>query len=152
MVYLVERESLSEVLDDQFAEFGRAKDRSPTGPAQDPVDDFVESINPEPESNATIPVSLNLLRGVPIGLNHELGSVGREMDLDVVLRLAPIDRPGITEVGLEVEITGNHRRVIECPESLEPGDAISPRVLGIPRASDQIPCLFDQAEAVGMEH
>src|SRR5262249_52735815 len=132
VVCLVQREGLAELFDDQLAELGGTHDGRPTGPAQHPVDDLVEPIDPEAERDVAIPMALDLLGVMPGRLGHEVCGVAGEVDRDLMGLVTPVDRPGVAKIRRHVEIFGDRCGEGQRPERLEPGDAVSPRSFGMP--------------------
>jgi hypothetical protein len=115
------------------------------------VDDLAQALDKEAERDAAIFVAFDLLGGVPGGFGDEFRGFAGESDLNLIGFLSPINTPSVTEVGLEVEIGGNHGRGVERPEGLEPCDPVRLGLVGTFVTGDQVPGLLDQAEAIWME-
>jgi hypothetical protein len=148
---LVQLQSLAEMLEDHRPEFVGLLDRGPAGPGQHPVEDLVEPIDAEDERDAAIAMALDLLGGVPCGFGDEVGGVRGEEDRDVVGPVAPVDRPCVPEIVLEVEVRGDNGWGVEGPEGLEPGDAVGSWLFGVLGAGDEVSSLLNEAEAIGVE-
>ncbi len=92
---------------DELLQLSRFHDGRSPGPTQDPVNDLVQSVDAEAESDGAVLMTFDLLRGVPGGFSDEVGSIVGESDLNVISLVSAINSPGVSEVPREVEVGRN---------------------------------------------
>ena len=140
-----------EMVQDHHSKLRGIDDGDPAGPAEEPVSELVEAIDEEAQGDAAIVVAFDFLGSVPVGLRDQFGGFPAEPDHDLVGLGTAIHAPGIAEIGLEVEILWDLRLGVGRPKRPEPSDPIGSRLVGMIRASDQIPGLAEQAESIWVE-
>lgn len=126
---LIQGEGLLEVLQEQRSEFWWLDHGHPAGPAEKPMDDLIETIDGEAEGDAAILVAFDGLGGVPGGLRDQFGRILGNSDLDRVRLGSAIDPPGVAEVGLEIEVVGDHRGGVEGSQRLESSQPVGLRLV-----------------------